>query len=70
MKKIYIRPNVDILHIATAGFLATSGEGSGGYQNGDPNSSSSESGSTTASSGGGLTQCSKKFNAWDTWDEE
>ncbi len=70
MKKIYIRPNVDTLHIATAEFLATSSEGTGGYNAGDDTSQYKETGSTSASSGSGLSQCSKKFNAWDTWDED
>lgn len=70
MKKIYIRPNVDTLHIATAEFLATSSEGSGNYQNGPEGSKFKETGGTSASSGTGLSQCSKKFNAWDTWDED
>lgn len=71
MKKIYIKPSVQSLYLDCSSVLlaGSGGNGSGGYQAGSDQGGNSETGNTGATSGSGLSQCSKKFNAWETWDE-
>lgn len=72
MKRKYIVPNIYICDVAcTIGLLAGS-DGSGGGEgvNGEPGSENVVTKPIKPGSGGGLTQHSKAFSVWDTWDED
>lgn len=70
MKKIYIVPQMCIIkHVCTTALLDASDPNKGGNYNVGGGGGSDESGGTGSGSGSGLTQHSKIYNAWSSWDE-
>ena len=72
MKRKYIIPEMNVESFsASSSILAGSPNptGKGEYNVGEDGHDGTTGGGISGSDGDGLTQCSKQFDAWSSWDE-